>query len=187
MKSLAFGCGLSFIVIVVATISTLASWVILLSRDDQDSPTTVSSPPSSLMTTDSMITTQTTENSTIISSTETTTTTSTTTANTNTPNDTCMYPPFTNPQTKIVGGMAAITPIPWQAFVVVDNMYSCGGTILDDLTVLCAAHCFPNLDSPSTIRVGSLMRWNGGQVTNSYHFCKNKYINMDVKLKSSLG
>ena len=80
------------------------------------------------------------------------------------PNDTCIYPPFTNHQTKIVGGVAAITPIPWQAFIVVDNMYSCGGTILDNLTILCAAHCFPNLDSPSTVRVGSLSRWNGGQV-----------------------
>ena len=101
-----------------------------------------------------------------------TTTTSyvSTTANSNTPsdnynpNDTCKYPPFTNHQTRIVGGVAAIAPIPWQAFVVVDNMYSCGGTILDNLTILCAAHCFPNLDSPSTVRVGSLKRWNGGQV-----------------------
>ena len=159
MKTLAYGCGLFFAVCIAATISTLASLVILLSRDDQNSPT-VTSPSSSLTTTGSKITTiptiETTGTPTII----------TTTANTNNLNNTCLYPPFNNHQTRIVGGEAAIKPIPWQAFVVIDNMYSCGGTILDDLTILCAAHCFPNLDSPSTIRVGSLKRWNGGQVSN---------------------
>ena len=159
MKTLAYGCGLFFAVCIAATISTLASLVILLSRDDQNSPT-VTSHSSSMTTTGSKITT--------IHTTETTGTPTiiTTTANTNNLNNTCLYPPFINQQTRIVGGEAAIKPIPWQAFVVIDNMYSCGGTILDDLTILCAAHCFPNLDSPSTIRVGSLKRWNGGQVSN---------------------
>ena len=185
MKSLAFGIGILFLVIVAATISTLASLVILMSRDDQDSLTTVTTSPSSSTTTNLKITSETTSNSTIINSTETTittqahlittsTTSTSTTANTNIPNNTCTYPAFTDPQKRIVGGVAAITPIPWQAFIVVDNMYSCGGTILDDLTILCAAHCFPNLDSPSTIRVGSLMRWNGGQVsTTLYYSCNN--------------
>ena len=40
----------------------------------------------------------------------------------------------------IVGGQDAPSPIPWQAFFG-GNPY-CGGTILDDQTILSAAHCF---------------------------------------------
>ena len=39
---------------------------------------------------------------------------------------------------RIVGGENAQTPIPWQVHV--DN--TCGGTILDETTILSAAHCF---------------------------------------------
>ena len=40
--------------------------------------------------------------------------------------------------TRIVGGENASTPIPWQVHV--DR--GCGGTILDETTILSAAHCF---------------------------------------------
>ena len=65
---------------------------------------------------------------------------------------------------RIVGGQPADSPIPWQVYLFVENMYSCGGTILDASTILSAAHCFPSSNSPSTIRAGSLNRFSGGQV-----------------------
>ena len=40
----------------------------------------------------------------------------------------------------IVGGQDAPFPIPWQAFF--NKNPWCGGTILDDQTILSAAHCF---------------------------------------------
>ena len=57
---------------------------------------------------------------------------------------------------KIVGGEKAPTPIPWQVHVHItpynlcrprNGTCSCGGTILDETTILSAAHCFP-LDPP---------------------------------------
>merc|ERR1712241_409666 len=53
---------------------------------------------------------------------------------------------------RIVGGVAASSPIPWQ--VSVRNGQSgwghfCGGTILDKKTVMCAAHCFTKGQSMS--------------------------------------
>ena len=68
-------------------------------------------------------------------------------------------------QQRIVQGVTAVSPIPWQAFVLIDNSFRCGGTILDSSTILSAAHCFPNLDSPSVVRVGSLFTDSGGQVS----------------------
>ena len=68
-------------------------------------------------------------------------------------------------QQRIVQGVTAVSPIPWQASVFIANAYRCGGTILDASTILCAAHCFPNLDSPSVVRVGSLFANSGGQVS----------------------
>ena len=81
----------------------------------------------------------------------------------NTSHLSCMFPPFEYQQ-RIVGGISAVSPIPWQVLVVINNMYHCGGTILDDMTILSAAHCFENPDSPSYIRAGSLQVFNGGQV-----------------------
>ena len=46
---------------------------------------------------------------------------------------------------KIIGGQDAPEPIPWQVSVREGKSgsgHSCGGTILDETTVLCAAHCF---------------------------------------------
>ena len=42
---------------------------------------------------------------------------------------------------KIVGGENAPYPIPWQAKVHVGGVL-CGGTIIDETTILSAAHCF---------------------------------------------
>ena len=75
-----------------------------------------------------------------------------------------MYPPFEF-QKRIAGGVSAVSPIPWQVFILIDNTFMCGGTILDDVTILSAAHCFGNLDSPSIIRAGSLKTYEGGQVS----------------------
>ena len=42
---------------------------------------------------------------------------------------------------RIVGGDNALSPIPWQVQVHVGG-FLCGGTILDETTILSAAHCF---------------------------------------------
>jgi hypothetical protein len=43
---------------------------------------------------------------------------------------------------RIVGGDDAPFPIPWQVHVHVDGIPVCGGTILDETTILSAAQCF---------------------------------------------
>merc|ERR1712203_1234718 len=46
---------------------------------------------------------------------------------------------------RIVGGQDAAAPIPWQVSVrqcQSGGCHFCGGTILDEKTVMCAAHCF---------------------------------------------
>merc|ERR1712088_435214 len=45
---------------------------------------------------------------------------------------------------KIVGGEDADAPIPWQGSLQKNGGHFCGGTILDEYTVLSAAHCFTN-------------------------------------------
>ena len=42
---------------------------------------------------------------------------------------------------RIVGGDDAPSPIPWQVRVQLGD-FLCGGTILDETTILSAAHCF---------------------------------------------
>ena len=85
----------------------------------------------------------------------------------------CMYAPFEHQQ-RIVGGISAVSPIPWQVSIIINSMTLCGGTILDDVTILSAAHCFENHDSPSTIRAGSLQRYAGGQVGYPFYVCNIK-------------
>ena len=71
---------------------------------------------------------------------------------------------------KIVGGQIAPYPIPWQVSVQIGGSHFCGGTILDNYTILSAAHCFDDFgDSVEGfhIRAGSRERSSGGQV--SYH------------------
>ena len=48
---------------------------------------------------------------------------------------------------RIVGGQAAPFPIPWQVSIRYcnsGNCHFCGGTILDEQTILTAAHCLPD-------------------------------------------
>jgi secreted trypsin-like serine protease len=66
---------------------------------------------------------------------------------------------------EIVGGQDAPLPIPWQVSVRSWSSHFCGATILDESTLLCAAHCFSSSStSGKTIRAGSTQRSNGGQV-----------------------
>ena len=48
---------------------------------------------------------------------------------------------------KIINGQDAVSPIPWQVRLIVTfnslgQSFLCGGTILDEETILSAAHCF---------------------------------------------
>jgi len=46
---------------------------------------------------------------------------------------------------RIVGGRVALEPIPWQAHITImigNEPFQCGGTILDEETILSAAHCY---------------------------------------------
>ena len=67
---------------------------------------------------------------------------------------------------RIVGGVDAPTPIPWQVSVSNEILgHFCGGTILDASTILCAAHCFYDRSASGTsIRAGSTEKSSGGQV-----------------------
>ena len=78
---------------------------------------------------------------------------------------------------EIVGGQDAPSPIQWQVSVQSGNFHFCGATILDESTLLCAAHCFPEGSSTcgKTIRAGSTQKSSGGQVY-SYNICISYYI-----------
>ena len=57
---------------------------------------------------------------------------------------------------RIIGGQKAKKPIPWQVSVRDcnnGNCHTCGGTILDNLTILTAAHCFKKGQSLSKISI----------------------------------
>ena len=95
-----------------------------------------------------------------------TTTTSTTTAIQNTR---CFYPDFAFQQ-RINGSIKlAVSNIPWQVQILVDDTNACGGTILDNLTILSAANCFEHQYTPSIVRAGSIKFGYGGQVSY-FHF-----------------
>ena len=72
---------------------------------------------------------------------------------------------------EIVGGKPAPSPIPWQASVQSGDYQSgyfhfCGATILDEFTLISAAHCFDGeMETISkVIRAGSTKKYSGGQV-----------------------
>ena len=71
-------------------------------------------------------------------------------------------PTFMQNADRIVGGEAAPEMIPWQVFMLMENKFLCGGTVLDSCTILSAAHC--GIKPCDFIRAGSTNRKSGGQV-----------------------
>ena len=65
----------------------------------------------------------------------------------------------------IVGGEDTPSPIPWQVSVQRNNWHFCGATILNNITLLSAAHCFYQQSiNGLSIRAGSTEKSSGGQV-----------------------
>jgi len=85
-----------------------------------------------------------------------------------TPNSGCAnMPAYMLNSDRIVGGVDAPTPIPWQVSVRSGTFAFCGATIIDASTVLCAAHCFyQSSASGKSIRAGSTQKSSGGQIRN---------------------
>ena len=74
-------------------------------------------------------------------------------------------PSFMTNADRIVGGQDAPSPIPWQVSVQIGYWHFCGATILDESTLLSAAHCFYESSAwDLSIRAGSVKKGNGGQV-----------------------
>ena len=74
-------------------------------------------------------------------------------------------PSFMTNVDRIVGGQNATSPIPWQVSVQIGYWHFCGATILDESTLLSAAHCFYESSAWDTsIRAGSVEKGSGGQV-----------------------
>ena len=73
---------------------------------------------------------------------------------------------------RIVGGQDAVSPIPWQVSVRVcksGGCHFCGGTILDEKTVMSAAHCFTKGQSTAGyyVMAGAIDRTDtSGQVSH---------------------
>merc|ERR1711997_750376 len=76
-------------------------------------------------------------------------------------------PSFMTNTDRIVGGQDAPSPIPWQVSVQIGYWHFCGATILDESTLLSAAHCFYESSAwDLSIRAGSVAKGSGGQVVN---------------------
>ena len=74
-------------------------------------------------------------------------------------------PSFMTNADRIVGGQDAPSPIPWQVSVQTGYWHFCGATILDESTLLSAAHCFYESSAwYKSIRAGSVKEGSGGQV-----------------------
>ena len=77
-------------------------------------------------------------------------------------------PSFMTNVDRIVGGQDAPSPIPWQVSVQTGYWHFCGATILDESTLLSAAHCFYESSAwDKSIRAGSVENGSGGQVSPS--------------------
>lgn len=98
---------------------------------------------------------------------------------------------------KIVGGATAPEPIPWQVSIRSGGSHFCGGTILDERTILSAGHCFDAKTEKRSysILAGTVDRQSGaGQVSDISAVVWNKEhqfqgINNDIvilKLSQSL-
>ena len=78
------------------------------------------------------------------------------------------------PTSRIVNGYAATDYVPWQVsiqyYFAVDWYHLCGGTILDEKTILTASHCYYPTCFQENCRVvaGCKDQWNlTGQVWSS--------------------
>ena len=72
---------------------------------------------------------------------------------------TCAKIPWWMNNARIINGQFAPTPIPWQvlihaSFNSIGKSFTCGGTILDEETILSAAHCFYKIES------GKIIKWS---------------------------
>ena len=66
---------------------------------------------------------------------------------------------------QIVNGQEAPSPVPWQVSLQKFGYHFCGATIINDVTLLSAAHClYQNGIMGMTIRTGSTRTSSGGQV-----------------------
>ncbi|KAH8325996.1 hypothetical protein KR067_012127, partial [Drosophila pandora] len=78
------------------------------------------------------------------------------------------------PEGRIVGGkFVPIEDVPWQVAFLENNQFHCGGSILNELIILTAAHCVYHIVSSNgktkqnlTIRAGSSLKNYGGQLVN---------------------
>ncbi|XP_073502346.1 transmembrane protease serine 9-like [Phyllobates terribilis] len=88
----------------------------------------------------------------ISNSTTTTTTATTTTTTTTTAQPVCGNPVINN---RIVGGTAATEGAwPWQISLRYNGYHICGGSLISNQWVLCAAHCFGSSKNASYFKVG---------------------------------
>lgn len=74
-------------------------------------------------------------------------------------------------QPKIVGGAPAEYPIPWQVSVRKERtnaFHFCGGSILDQRTILTAAHCFDKIPSKDNLTGYSIMAGVTNKAKNYY-------------------
>ncbi len=77
---------------------------------------------------------------------------------------------------KIVGGMIATASIPWQVQVRGTNSF-CGGIILDEYTILSAAHC--GLTSSTDIVAGATSLNSGSQTIRVNYAINHPNYNTD--------
>ena len=88
-------------------------------------------------------------------------------------------PNFMQKSLRIVGGQNAPSMIPWQVAIFKDTNFICGGTILDECTILTAASCnIIWLFSGYFIRAGSTDKISGGQVNSQFYKLVLKNLTM---------